>query len=118
MPGGDRTGPMGKGPRSGRGAGYCGGAGGAPSGAGFLSRMGGAFFGQGRGSCGRGWRNMLNAMGAPASMQSGAAGVTPAEVPASEAERQSLEDQVEMLQSQLDEVKRQLAQSEAAKTEK
>ena len=114
MPGGDRTGPMGMGPRTGRGAGYCGEAG-AP---GFISRMCGVFLGQGRGRGGRGWRNMFHATGLPGWMRSGTGGVAPAEVPASEAERQSLQDQVETLQSQLDEVKRRLAQSEAAKTEK
>jgi len=114
MPGGDRTGPMGMGPRTGRGAGYCGGAG-VP---GFISRMGGAFLGRGRGRGGRGWRNMFYATGLPGWMRSAPGGVAPAEVPASEAERQSLQDQVETLQSQLDEVKRRLAQSEAAKTEK
>ena len=45
MPGGDRTGPMGMGPMTGRGAGFCAGAG-VP---GFISRMGGAFLGRGRG---------------------------------------------------------------------
>ena len=114
MPGGDRTGPMGMGPRTGRGAGFCGGAG-AP---GVISRMGGAFLGRGRGRGGRGWRNMFHATGLPGWMRSGPGGVAPAEVPASEAERQSLQDQVETLQSQLDELKRRLAQSEAAKTEK
>ena len=118
MPGGDRTGPMGMGPRTGRGAGYCGGAGGAPSGSGFISRMGGAFLGQGRGRGGRGWRNMFHATGLPGWMRSGPAGVASATAEASRAEKQSLQDQVETLQSQLDEVKRRLAQSEAAKTEK
>ena len=60
MPGGDRTGPMGMGPRTGRGAGDCGGFG-AP---GFVSRMVGGFFGRGRGG-GRGWRNMFYATGLP-----------------------------------------------------
>ena len=60
MPGGDRTGPMGMGPRTGRGAGYCAGAG-AP---GFVNRMVGGFFGRGRGG-GRGWRNMFHATGLP-----------------------------------------------------
>jgi hypothetical protein len=118
MPGGDRTGPMGMGPRTGRGAGYCGGAGGAPSGSGFTSRMGAAFLGRGRGRGGRGRRNMFYATGLPGWMRGGPGSVAPAEVPASEAERQSLQDQMEALQSQLDEVKRQLAQSDAAKTEK
>jgi hypothetical protein len=39
-------------------------------------------------------------------------------VPASEVERPSLQDQMKTLQSQLDEVKKRLSQSEAAKTEK
>ena len=116
MPGGDRTGPMGMGPMTGRRAGFCGGAG-VP---GCMNHRRGARLGQGqgRGRGGRGRRNMFHATGLPGWMRSGVAGVAPAEVPASEVERQSLQDQVKTLQSQLDEVKRQLAQSEAAKTEK
>ncbi len=60
MPGGDRTGPMGMGPMTGRGAGYCAG-GRAP---GFVTRALGGFFGRGRGG-GRGWRNMFFATGLP-----------------------------------------------------
>ena len=60
MPGGDRTGPMGMGPMTGRGAGYCAGTG-AP---GFVNRTFGGFFGRGRGG-GRGWRNMFHATGLP-----------------------------------------------------
>lgn len=45
MPRGDRTGPAGMGPRSGRGAGYCSGYP-AP---GFANPMPGRFFGRGRG---------------------------------------------------------------------
>ncbi|MFB3779445.1 MAG: DUF5320 domain-containing protein [Bryobacteraceae bacterium] len=48
MPFGDRTGPAGLGPRTGRGAGFCGGFG---------------FFGGGRGGGGRGWRNRFYATG-------------------------------------------------------
>ena len=61
MPGGDRTGPMGMGPRTGWGAGFCAGYG-VP---GFSNRgygAGGAFFG-GRG--GRGRRNRFFATGVP-----------------------------------------------------
>ena len=54
MPRGDRTGPMGVGPLTGRGAGYCGGAG-VP---GFPSAAGG------RGG-GRGWRHWFHATGLP-----------------------------------------------------
>ena len=53
MPRGDRTGPMGSGPMTGRGAGYCGGFG-AP---GFTNPAG-------RG-CGRGRRNWFYATGLP-----------------------------------------------------
>ncbi len=60
MPGGDRTGPMGMGPMTGRRAGYCAGSG-AP---GFVNRALGGFFGRGRGG-GRGWRNMFYATGLP-----------------------------------------------------
>lgn len=61
MPGGDGTGPMGMGPMTGRGAGYCAGF----AGPGFASRFfGGGFFGRGRGG-GRGWRNMFFATGLP-----------------------------------------------------
>ena len=54
MPGGDRTGPMGMGSMTGRGAGYCAGYGapGYASGAGW--RGGGRGIGWGRGA-GRGW---------------------------------------------------------------
>ena len=55
MPRGDRTGPMGAGPRSGRGLGYCGGAD-AP---GFDSRLN---WGRGRGG-GFGWRHRFFATG-------------------------------------------------------
>ena len=57
MPFGDRTGPLGQGPRTGRGAGFCGG-GAAP---GSISPAPGQGFG-GRGG-GRGWRNWFHATG-------------------------------------------------------
>lgn len=60
MPFGDRTGPTGTGPRTGRGAGFCGGFG-VP---GFQNRAGGwGSFGRGRGGGGRGWRNWFYATG-------------------------------------------------------
>jgi hypothetical protein len=57
MPGGDKTGPLGMGPISGRGAGYCTGndvPGFANMGGGFGRRMGG-----------RGWRHRFYATGIP-----------------------------------------------------
>ena len=70
MPGGDRTGPMGAGPMTGRGAGYCAGF----SMPGYANPMyvGGMGYGRGRGmgygrgmGGGRGWRNMYYATGVP-----------------------------------------------------
>jgi hypothetical protein len=59
MPGGDRTGPAGMGPMTGRAAGYCAGYP-AP---GFVNPVpGGGFWGWGRGG-GRGWRNWYYATG-------------------------------------------------------
>ncbi|MBN2473099.1 MAG: DUF5320 domain-containing protein [Pirellulales bacterium] len=63
MPGGDRTGPMGMGPMTGRAAGYCAGS---PV-PGFLNAPGGQAFGGrgmgGRGMGGRGRRNWYYATG-------------------------------------------------------
>lgn len=70
MPGGDRTGPMGDGPMTGRAAGYCTGSA-APGymnpapGGGFRGRGGGRGGGRGRGGGGRGWRNWYYATGVP-----------------------------------------------------
>lgn len=63
MPGGDRTGPMGMGPMTGRAAGYCAGY---PV-PGYMNPAGGRGFGGwgrggGRGG-GRGWRNWYHATG-------------------------------------------------------
>ncbi len=57
MPFGDRTGPLGQGPRTGRGAGFCTGSA-VP---GSMNRGGG--FGRGHGGGGRGWRNAFRATG-------------------------------------------------------
>ena len=59
MPGGDRTGPMGMGPMTGRAAGYCAGN---PV-PGFANAPGGRGFGGGRGRGGRGRRNRFHATG-------------------------------------------------------
>lgn len=66
MPGGDRTGPLGAGPRTGRGAGYCSGYA-VP---GYMNPVSGrgswgwGAYGRGRGG-GRGWRNWYYATGMP-----------------------------------------------------
>jgi len=73
MPGGDRTGPMGAGPMTGRGVGICAGFG-TPGymnpgyGRGFGGGFGRGFgrgMGRGFGGGGRGWRNMYYATGLP-----------------------------------------------------
>jgi len=66
MPGGDRTGPLGMGPMTGRGAGYC--AGYSVPGytnpvPGFGFGGGGGGWGRGRGGGGRGRRNWFYATG-------------------------------------------------------
>jgi len=59
MPAGNGRGPMGAGPMTGRGAGYCAGY----SEPGFVNPVrGGGYFGYGRGG-GRGWRNQRYAAG-------------------------------------------------------
>lgn len=76
MPWGDRTGPTGMGPMTGRGAGYCGGYG-AP---GYASPMFGRGFrgrGGGRGGGGRGFRNRYYATGVPGWQHWGGAGWAP-----------------------------------------
>lgn len=60
MPSGDRSGPLGEGPRTGRGAGYCSGYG-RP---GYANGLVGGRFGGGRGrGGGRGWRHWYHATG-------------------------------------------------------
>ena len=72
MPGGDKTGPMGEGPMTGGGFGFCGGHG-MPGYAHPFPRRGfGRWWGRGRGlgwgpgmGRGFGWRHMANATGMP-----------------------------------------------------
>ena len=110
MPGGNQKGPMGMGPMSGRGAGYCGGRG-VPGG---MNRgFGGGRAGRGRG--GRGHRHMFHATGLTGRQR--AAMDMPTVAPTAEAERQFPQDEVESLRSQLDEVKKRLAELETAKTQ-
>jgi len=115
MPGGDRTGPMGMGPMTGRQAGLCAGFN-VP---GFMNR-GFGFFGRGRGGGGggRGRRNMFYATGLTGWQRAAMGAWGPPDVaagPTTEAERQFLEAQVGAMQSQLEEMKKRLAELEAAK---
>lgn len=125
MPGGDRTGPMGMGPATGRGAGYCRGNampgyanrwGDWGAGRGFgMGRGGGRGSGFGRGGYGRGRRNRFFATGVPgwawdrgavdpsATVSSRVAGTR-------EQERRYLEQQAESLRAELEELNSRLAQ--------
>ena len=92
MPGFDGTGPMGMGPMTGGGRGYCV----APVSEIRTRPFGRRFFGRG---CGRGWRNQLDATGLPR----WARGANEAEVLKEEAgflkeELKAIEDRIEMLE--------------------
>jgi len=122
MPGGDRTGPMGMGPMTGRAAGNCAGFG-MP---GYMNpgvgRGFGMGFGRGRGfggrGGGRGWRNMFHATGMPGWMRFGGyATPYPYAAPQTkldpDAEKQALRSQADALQSELEMIKKRLDEIEA-----
>jgi len=112
MPRGDQTGPMGMGPMTGRAAGYCAGFA-AP---GYVSGGFGQGYGRGVGwsrgfGADRGRRNRFYATGLPGWMRFGAhAAPYPKLDP--EAEKQALRAQEEVLQSDLDFIKKRLAEVE------
>jgi hypothetical protein len=107
MPGGDRTGPRGMGPMTGRGTVYCGGRG-MPGG---MNRG----LGRGRGRGGRGHRHMFHATGLTGWLRAMMDMATVART--AQAEGDLPQNEVESLKSQLDEVKKRLAELEAAKTQ-
>ncbi len=136
MPFGDRTGPAGLGPMTGRGAGYCAGypVPGAMNpipGRGFW----GGGFGRGRGG-GRGWRNRYYATGLPGWARAGllpAAGAVPygpaatpfaygspyAPQPTREEQLDFLKGQAEYLEDALEGIRKQIGEVEVeAKKEK
>lgn len=116
MPFGDRTGPLGQGPRTGRGAGYCSGFA-VP---GYLNPAGGfGPFGRGRGG-GRGWRNWFYATGLTGWQRAGfwpwggpwAAGPTP------DQEVLALKSQAKQLEGALDSIRKRIEELESrTKTE-
>ena len=125
MPGGDRTGPMGAGPRTGRGAGYCGGA----SAPGFLSAgLGRGWFGRGGG---RGRRNMFFATGLTGWQRAAMAGLgavatgffarpfTAPAAPPPEQELDALKQQADFLSGALGEIRQRIdeLQKQAVKPE-
>ena len=128
MPGGDRTGPWGAGPRTGRGAGYCRGFG-MP---GYANFYGGGFgrgrgfgYGFGRGG-GRGWRNRFYATGVPGGAWNtgylpgdyGAPYYAPEVSRSSTAsEIDSLKEQAEYFKAALDDINHRLEQLQSPKNE-
>lgn len=122
MPGGDRTGPAGVGPRTGGGWGYCGGFGmpgfanrglGRGFGMGFGWGRGAWGWGRGFGGGGRGWRHWFYASGQPGWMRIG--GYGPAWAPDAGTEKQMLKSDADALQSELELVRKRLSEIEAEK---
>lgn len=122
MPGGDRTGPWGAGPMTGRGAGYC--AGHAVPG--YVNAIGGGFgrgggFGGGRRG-GRGYRNRYWATGIPGWAQGGPAMVP--DVPggyaygaaAAREELEVLKSQAQYFEGALEDIKKRIQELETAST--
>jgi len=118
MSGGDRTGPMGMGPMTGRGMGYCAGYA-AP---GYMNGPGGMGMGRGRGG-GRGWRNRFYATGRPGWMAGGYGGYWPAApaafaAPSSVDQTAALKDEIAFLEQSLARTRERLADLEKASAEK
>ncbi len=114
MPRGDRTGPAGMGPMTGRAAGYCAGFG-MP---GYMNPIPGRGFGmgfgrgRGFGGGGRGWRHWFYATGLPGWQRWGWWGM-PSPALDAESEKQVLKGQAEALQSELELIKKRLDELEA-----
>jgi hypothetical protein len=121
MPRGDRTGPIGMGPRTGGAAGYCAGFG-MP---GYANPSPGRFQGMGFGPAsgagrqnfggGRGRRNMFYLTGQPGWTRFGG-NIAPYQQPDPEWEKQSLRGQAEALQSDLDLIRKRLDEIEGSAT--
>lgn len=117
MPGGDRTGPMGLGPMTGRAGGYCAGFGmpgymNPAPGRGMGYGRGRGFRGRGFGGGGRGWRHWYYATGQPGWMRYGF-NAAPYQNPDPEIEKQELLHQAQALQSELDSIKKRLSEMES-----
>jgi hypothetical protein len=105
MPRGDRTGPMGMGPRTGRVAGYCGGR----NAEGCVRS---AMLGSVRNQGGRGRRNMFYATGLTGRQLAATADQDAIAAPTAEAEKQFLKSEVGAMQSQLEAMEKRLAKLE------
>ncbi|MBN2429743.1 MAG: DUF5320 domain-containing protein [Deltaproteobacteria bacterium] len=111
MPGGDRTGPLGMGPGTGRRAGFCSGY----NMPGYMNsgpaREFAGGFGPGMGNGGHGWRNWCRATGRPGWMRSGWNGDMPGAAAWSpDGEKQVLEQQLQGLEYELGRIKRRLSE--------
>ncbi len=102
MPRGDRTGPWGAGPMTGRGAGYCAGYP-AP---GFATAPGG-FRARWPWGAGRGWRHWHYATGLPLWARGGFPAPTP------DQEREALKAQAEWLRQALESINKRLEELES-----
>lgn len=116
MPAGDGTGPMGMGPMTGGGAGYC--AGFAMPG--FMNPMPGRGrsmgWGRGRGG-GRGWRHQFYATGLPFWARFGVPYATPlGSEPTVEQQTQILKAQAQQLEKSLEQIRGRIAELEAAQS--
>lgn len=107
MPRGNRMGPLGMGPRTGRAAGYCAGFG-MP---GYLNPYPGRGMGMGFGR-GRGWRNRFYATGVPGWSWFG--GMAGDETIDSESEKRDLKNHLKVLQAECNAVKKRLSEIESA----
>ena len=111
MPRGDRTGPMGSGPMSGRGMGYCAGS----TGPGFTSAGPGYRFGRG-GGFGRGFaRGFGHFRGYPYPQATPYAAYQPL---TEEQEMDALEEQTKILEDELNQLKRKKAELKRQKAGK
>ena len=108
MPRGDGTGPMGMGPMTGRGAGYCAGF----RTPGFMNPG----VGFGGGGIGRGRRNMFYATGMPGWVRGGwgypAPMPYPQQEPSAQDEKAYLENYAKWIEKELDEVKKRVKELE------
>ena len=123
MPGGDRTGPGGMGPMTGRRAGYCAdydvpGFANPVPGRGYgqgWGRGGGRAWGYGRGGGGRGWRNRFYATGRPRWARYAYASEPAWDVPpplTKEQELEGLRQEAEWLKGQLDAISQRIGDIE------
>ncbi|MCC6697078.1 MAG: DUF5320 domain-containing protein [Candidatus Hydrogenedentes bacterium] len=103
MPGGDGTGPLGMGPRTGRAAGYCVGAGVAGC-ANPGTRLG---FRGGRGGRGRGWRHWSDTGGRPGWGRRQMYPLTRS-VPDADFEKEVLKDQYAALKAEMERIEQRL----------